>query len=358
MSAFFNRVWWALLFVAFWLVLVAGFVYSPYVARLIGQDRQSLSIFVWSDLIDPKTIHEFEQQTGIQVFVNYYEGNDELLTKLRFAHGVGYDLFVPSNYIIQNLVKEGLIKKIDKERLQFWRDIDQRFIGFSYDPQSEYALPFVWDVYGMGVNSKFFADKPFEPSWRMLFEPPFYYRVGMTNEPREVVSIASLYAYQSMSMLDQRKRAELARLLIKQKKYVESYTDLNTDFLLTSGACQLVLAPSSALYRARKQSSGVGFVLPREGTVMVLENIVIAAQSVKDDLVYKFINFLYQRDSVKNTCSRYGYLPVLKRDLSELSLDYIDKSKLLGDYFKSIKLITPLLPRHDLFEFWLSLKAH
>jgi len=358
MSVFLNRLLWVILFVVFWLVLITGFVYAPYVTRLIGQDQKSISIFVWSDLIDPKTIHEFEQRTGIKVFVNYYEGNDELLTKLRFAHGVGYDLFVPSNYIIQNLVKDGLIKKIYKEKLQFWRDIDSRFLGFAHDPYNEYTIPFVWDVYGMGVNRDFFVGKVFEPSWRMLFEPPFYYRVGMTNEPREVVSIASLYFYKAMKPLDQKRKSELARILIKQKKFVESYTDLNTDFLLTSGSCQLVLAPSNALYRARRQSEKVDFVLPREGTVMALENMVIAAQSTKDDLVYEFINFLYQRESVQSTCSRYGYLPVLKRDLSELSLDYIDKNKLLGDYFKSIKLITPLLPRHELFEFWLSLKAH
>lgn len=343
---------------AFWLIVIAAFLYVPYVGHVLRAGQRSISIFVWSDLIDPQIIKDFEQQTGIRVFVNYYESNDELLTKLRFVKGTEYDLFIPSHYIVRTLIKNKLIKKIDKTKLAFWHDIDPRFLCQSCDPHNEYIIPFVWDIYGMGIDTRFFVDKVFDPSWRMLFEPPYAYRVGMTNEPREVVAIASMYLYGNTDILNKKKRDEIARLLFNQKQFVEVYTDLTTDFLLTSGTCPVVLAPNNAVNRARKRVPWVSFVLPREGTVMALENVTISSQSTKDELVYAFINFLYTRDSIKKTCDRYGYLPVLTSALNELHLDYLDKDQVLGSYFKTIKLIRPLMLRHRLFEFWLALKAY
>ena len=352
------RALWIILIGFFWLGLVAAFLYAPYVTRLLHVGQRSISIFVWSDIIDSHIISEFEQQAGIKVFVNYYESNDELLTKLRFAHGTGYDLFIPSHYMVKTLARDGLIKKIDKEKLEFWHEIDPRFLALAHDERNVYTIPYIWEVYGIGFDKRFFADKKFEPSWRMLFEPPVPYRVGMTNEPREVIDIASLYLYGSMKWLNNKKHIEISRLLMRQKQYVEAYTDLATDYLLTSGVCQVVLASGSVVYRARKQADWVSFVLPREGTVMSLENIVIAAKSTKDDLVYTFINFLFKGDAIKKTCDRYGYLPVLTRELEALQIDHLDKKFLLGSYFKTIQLIAPLMPRHELFDFWISLKAY
>ena len=184
---------WISIIGIFWLSVIAAFLYIPYVAHVFRTQQRSISIFVWSDLVDPQVVKNFEQQTGIRVFVNYYESNDELLTKLRFIKGTEYDLFIPSHYIIRTLIKNKLVKKIDKNKLTFWTDIDQRFLAQSYDPYNEYSIPYMWDIYGLGVDTRFFADKPFDSSWRMLFEPPYDYRVGMTNEPREVVAIASMY---------------------------------------------------------------------------------------------------------------------------------------------------------------------
>jgi len=353
-----TQVFWIGLIGVFWLSLLATFLYMPYAIRWFNRKQQSISIFIWSDIIDSQTIKEFEQQTGVRVFVNYHESNDELLTKLRFSHGRGYDLFVPSHYMIKTMVRDGLIKKIDKNKLEFWQNLDPKLLGREEDPHDEYTIPFIWDVYGLCVDTRFFADKPFEPSWRMLFDPPCAYRVGMTDEPREITDIASLYLYGDMKDFDDKRRAEVARLLIKQKSFVEAYTDLMSDFLLTSGACPVVLAPSYTAHRAKKQMPWMAFVLPREGTVMAIESIVIAASTEKEALVYQFINFLYKSAAIKKMHERYGYLTTLKPVLDTLNLDYLDLQKLSGPYAKKIWLIRPLIPRHELFEFWLSIKAH
>ena len=352
------QIFWVGLIGIFWVVVLAAFLYIPYLGQLFHARSRSISIFVWSDMVDPRVIKEFEDETGIRVFVNYYESNDELLTKLRFMRGAEYDLFMPTHYMVGTLIKNGLIKKINKAKLDFWHELDPRFLSPSYDPNSEYVIPYLWDIYGLGVDPHYFANKKFVASWRMLFEPPYDYRVGMANEPREVVAIASIYLYKNMRMLNGKRRASIARLLFNQKKFVEVYTDLATDSLLTSGACPVVLAPNSAIHRARKRVLWPSFVLPQEGTVMAVENIAISAQSTKDDLVYALINFLYRHDSLKNTCELSGDLPVMSGLLREMALPYLDKDQILGPYFKSVRLIRPLMLRHELFEFWLALKSY
>jgi len=342
-----------------WMVLILGFLYSPYTDLLLSRYRRSISIFVWSDIVDPDIISQFEAKTGIKVYVNYYEGNDEMLTKLQFAGGAGYDLIMPSHYIVRPLIKRGFLKKIDKKRLDFWNDIDPHLTGYYFDANNDYSIPYVWDFYGLGIDREFFADKEIDDSWQMLFDPKYKYRVGMTDEPREVVSIASQYLFGTMDKLKAGQPTRIKKLLLRQRKFVEAYTDLTLDFLLTSKSCPVVFMPTTSLYRARRRVDWAGFVLPKEGSVIAMENFVITAKSKKEDMVYEFLNYVFEKKNMKQIYDLYGYLPPFKSILHKLDLSYlgVDLRHFFGDYYKKVSLIKTLLPRKQLYALWLSIKA-
>lgn len=354
-----SRLFWYSTITIAWLLIIALFLYSSYVPRWLSSRERSISVFFWADAIPQKMIATFEKETGIKVYVNYYEENDELFAKLQFSRGAGYDLLMPSNYMVQPLVQAGFLKKIDKSRLNFLPEIDQRLLGLDFDPDNSYSLPYAWDVYGLGVDTHFLEGKDFQASWRMLFDRPYPYLVGMTDEPREVITVASQYLFGHAQPLTPQEAREVERLLVKQKKFVEAYTDLAIDTLLASKTCPVVLGASAYIARARKRTPSVQLVLPTEGSIMAIENFTIAARSTKDDLVYQFLNFMYQQRVFNEIYQTYGCLPSLHAMLRTIDLSHIANASLLfTDYFKRITLARALLPRDQMIKLWLAIKAY
>jgi spermidine/putrescine transport system substrate-binding protein len=310
-------------------------------------------------MIDPDIIMNFERETGVKVFLNYYESNEELLAKLQFSGGAGYDLIIPSHYVVKPLIKRGFLKKIDKKSLGFWSQIDPHLLGHYYDPEDEYSIPYMWDVYGLGINRQFFADKKINKSWQMVFDPSYKYRVGMTNDIREVMDIASLYLYGRMEKLQPVQLQKVKDLLLGQKKFVEAYTDLIFDFLLTSKICPVVFMPSTALYRARRNVDWVDFILPDEGSIFNIDSFVISAKSSKDDMIYTFLNYIYKKDVIRKAYDFYGYLPPRKDLLHELNLDYLGGIDFVfGPYFEKLQLSRALVSRKQMTNLWLAIKAY
>lgn len=342
----------------FWLTLLIIFLYGSYAEQWLNKYRKSITIFVWSDIVDTEVIKNFEQETGIKVYVNYYEGNDELLTKLEFSDGAGYDIIMPTHYMIEPLRQRGFLKKIDKSKLNFWDQLDSHLLNLYYDPQNTYSIPYMWEFYGLGIDSDFFSGKKVENSWQMLFDPAYKYRVGMTDEPREILNVAGFYLFGQLKQFDEIQLERIKNLLRKQKKFVEAYTDLNSDFLLTSKSAAVVFLPISSFYRARQRVDWIKLLLPKEGSLMTIENFAIAAKSDKEDMIYTFINYLFKEHAVKQVCDYYGYLPVLKDLLYSLdfpdvpSVDYI-----FGSYFTKLSLVKLLFSRQQMSQIWLSVKA-
>lgn len=341
-----------------WLIALVGFLYSPYVYRFFDTSRPSISVFVWSDIVDREIIDSFEKETGIKVYLNYYEGNDEMFAKLQFSGGEGYDLIMPTHYMVKTLIKGDFLKKIDKKRLNFWEKLDPHFLNHSFDPQNQYSIPYIWEIYGLGIDGEFFAHKKINNSWQMLFEPAYKYRVGMTDESREVLNVASLYLFGTLEGIGRGKPTRIKNLLIKQKEFVEAYTDLTLDFLLTSKAAPVVLMPASSLYRARQRVDWAKFVFPREGSVFTIENFAIAAKSKKDDMVYAFINYLFKENALKRIFERYGYLPARKDVLHSLDLSFMGNIDYIFDsYFKKVYLVSRLFSREQTSALWLAIKS-
>ena len=98
--------------VIFWAVLICAALYLPDF-NFFAREKYSINIFAWGDILEPAVVAEFEKTTGIKVYLNYYSSNEELLVKIKATRGEGYDLIIPSDYTVELLAKDGLLKKID-----------------------------------------------------------------------------------------------------------------------------------------------------------------------------------------------------------------------------------------------------
>src|SRR5262245_56407944 len=99
------------LIVCFWVSVFIGALFIPVSVQFVGREK-SLNIFTWPMLLDAQYLSGFEAKTGIKLNISYYESNEELLSKLEATKGQGYDLVIPSDYIVESLINAGLVKKL------------------------------------------------------------------------------------------------------------------------------------------------------------------------------------------------------------------------------------------------------
>ena len=285
----------------FWVIVIFGVLYVPHFFKIFKSSR-SINVFLWSGVIDTKIISDFTKQTGINVHVSYFQSNDELMVKVLATKGSGYDLIMPSDYAVTFFAHNGLLKKIDKTKLDFWDNINKKFLGHSFDPENNYSIPAEWYVLGIGVNTKHFNGALPEASWKTIFNPEFStkQRIGLLNDNREMACLAVKYLFGNLRPITKSETQEVKELLMHQKKWVEAYTDFRGDFLLESGNCSVVVVPISALWKMLIKDPTIAFLLPKEGTLLGIENYAILESSTKADLVYQFINYLFKLEVQKH----------------------------------------------------------
>lgn len=272
------------------------------------QDTNTLHIFTWSDIFDPKLITQFEKEKKIPVQIHFYSSNEELLVKLKATGGKGYDLIIPSEYSIKYLIDYGLIKKIDKSKLTF---STTEFIHNQFDPNLDYSIPFTWEVMGLGVDKNFFQRSITQLNWAHVFnKKAINYKISLQNDPFEVINLAAFYLYGTKKSLTYTELDSVKNLLKEQKEWIEAYSDYRAGYLLATRNCPLTVSMSSNMLRMQLQFNFIDFVFPKEGTFITLESCAIPVASTREHLTYEFINFMYQPDIlVRNGNSCYVFLP-------------------------------------------------
>jgi len=324
-----------------WIALIFLILYFPK-WNPFSKAAHSITLFAWGDILDPAVIAAFEKESGISVHLNYYASNEELLVKMEATGGAGYDLVIPSDYAVSLLAQEGLLKPLDKKKLPFWDTLKPSLLNHPYDPDNCYSIPFAWEVFGLGYDTRYFKTPPFG-SWKLLFEKPIY-RVSMTNDPIEAIAFASFYLYGTLPSLTTAQVGGIKDLLFAQKHWVEAYASFRGDYFLATGNCPIVLSSSAYIRRAEQQFDFIDFLVPQEGSFLTIESLAIPKASKKEALTYAFIEYLYRKESLEAHEKTFGYFSPLAK-----ANPYLDDS---------IKLhfIRPLLPAQQLRDLWTELK--
>lgn len=299
-----------ILVVVFWSALLLLALYWPKFQREEFEEN-SITVFTWGDIFEPSIVDAFEKETGIRVHLNYYSANEELLVKLKATKAEGYDLIVPSDYAVRMLRREQLLQPLDKSKIDFWKDLNPVLLNHPFDPTNEFSVPFSWEIFGFGIDKDYFAGRELPESWKLIFDKNIIdYRIGMVNDPIDAAEFSSMYLYgPKFVKANPVQQKEITRLLQEQHKWVEVYANFRTDYLLATKNCPVVVTSSSYIWRTMRIVPFVKFVIPKEGTFIIIENLCIPKASKKQDLVYRFMNYVYRTESSAKHFATYGFFP-------------------------------------------------
>ena len=268
-----SRLFFYILVIALWSGAIFLFLYTPLLVNMIRK-QETINILAWPQVLDAQYLKKFEKETGIKVNISYFEHNDELFAKLKMVKKHDYDLVMPSDYAVKLLIEEGLIKKIDRTKLDFWDQLYPALLGHYFDPYNEYTIPFYWTPVGLGVDRDYFNGNLPVASWSLIFDEQISPKhISVFDESRELLLIAAQYLFGSKK-LDEKKIKQIKELLIKQKKWVELYTDMRPEYILASKTCPVVIVYGADLVKVMRRFENIDFLIPKEGGLFLLIHLL------------------------------------------------------------------------------------
>lgn len=297
------------LILLFWLSVIGGFLFLPVVYRYFNT-RATLTIFTPPLLLDPAYIKKFEEEKGVKVRLAYFENGAALLSKLAAVDGKGYDLILPDDHTLEVLIRQGALKKIDTSKIVAWPDMHSALLNTYADPGNAYSVPYYWGVYGIGYDATLFPHGLPNNSWGLLFDKSWcpIGKMCMTDEPREAILIAARYLFGSIDALkDPAAQEAVKQLLIKQKKQVEIYSLSRADTLLQTNGCTLAVIASPEAWRVARMTPQIRMMLPKEGSFLVMDSFAIPRNTINDELIYDFLNFIFEQESIRHHSLQFGF---------------------------------------------------
>ncbi len=285
----------------------------PLAAPLSSDLDAELHIFVWSDYLDESLITTYESTYGVDIQVDTYASNAELLARLQ--EGGDYDVIFPSDYMVAEMISLNLLAPLDMTRIPNAADIFPHLKRPPYDPTGTYSVPYVWGVSGLLYHVPTFAESP-PDSWAYLFDPdrlsPYRGKVNALRLQRELVGAALKYLGYSVNDTDEQHLFQARDVILQAKPFWQGMNA--TDYIET-----LVLPEKVVLSHARSRDAFIAiwqtfdasagratwaFAVPREGSIFWADAIAVPAASTRKRTATHFINFLLEP---KNQAANANY---------------------------------------------------
>ena len=314
-------------------VLVTLFSVGLACANADEPAKSSVHIYNWYDYIAPNTMKDFEKEAGISAVYDVFDNSDVMQSKL-MAGRSGYDVVVASADLLPNLIKSGVLKKLDRSKLPNWSHLDPDILAKlqSNDPENSYAAPYLWGTTGIGYD----ADKvrlilgPDAPvnSWDLIFKEDNLAKlsqcgVAMLDAPSDVIPIALHYLglpYNSQNPEDYKKAQEL---LLKLRPHIVYFDSSKFISDLANGNVCVVLGWGGGVADAQKASELAGnhrnlvYSIPREGAPVWVESLVQLNDAPNPEQGLAFINYML-RPEVIAQASNYLSYPNANKDATAL----------------------------------------
>ncbi len=321
-----------------------------------GGSKNGVNVYIWSDYLPPDVIEKFENETGIKVNLDTYDSNEALLEKLQT--GVSkYDVVVPSDYMVQILIKQNLLQKIDKSKIPNLKNINKKFLNLEFDPGNNFSIPFFWGTTGFAYRKDKLGEIP--NSWQVLFDEKYGGKILMLDDMRECFAVALKLLGHSINETDTTVLLKAKELLMKQKRLVKQYNSSGFDQAILSGDVWIAHGWSGQLVRASETDTNIVYVLPKEGGTLWIDNLAIPKTAENIENAHIFINFLLKPEIGARVSEFSGYATTNDSAKKLINPKYLTKwrypdDKMLENFelLRDLGMVTKLLDR-----FWTEIKS-
>ena len=267
-----------------------------------GSGKEKLYVYNWGDYIDESVIKEFEKEYDVDVIYELFATNEEMYLKIK-AGTAKYDVAIPSDYMITKMLNEDLLHKIDLNNIPNYAGIDDRFKNLSFDPNNEFSVPYMWGTVGI-IYNKTMVQEPVD-SWDILWDDKYAKQILMLDSQRDSIAVALKKLGYSLNSRSEKELEEAKELLIKQKPLAYVGDEVK-DKMIGNEAALAVVWSGDAVYMKR-ENPDLEYVIPKEGSNIWYDSMVIPKTSQNKELAEKFIDFMCREDIAYKNADYIGY---------------------------------------------------
>lgn len=266
--------------------------------------KSVLNVYNWGDYIDETVLEDFEAQYNIKVNYDTFTTNEDMYVKLN-AGGSSYDLIIPSDYMINRMINEDKLEKLNFDNIPNYQYIASTFKNLEYDPQNEYSVPYMWGTVGILYNKKMVPSKP--DSWEILWDEKYAKQILMIDSQRDSIGITLKMLGYSLNSKILVELEAAKNALLQQKPLVLAYVvDEVKDKMIVEEAALAVVWSGDAVYCMR-ENGNLDYVIPKEGSNFWFDAMAIPKGAPNKEAAEKFINFMCETDIAFRNADYIGY---------------------------------------------------
>jgi spermidine/putrescine transport system permease protein len=285
------------------LVCIAVFCVMKFTAI---NNKPVIRVFNSGEYVDPSLLDRFEKENDCDVVYETFDSNESMYTKIQ--SGAEYDVIVPSDYMIERLIKEDYLQKIDWSLITNKDKIIPSLLDNNFDQKNQYAVPYYWGTVGIVYNKNKVDEKDLEAGWDILMNEKYNGKIYMYDSERDSMMVALKALGYSMNTHNKTELSEAYEWLVKQQKTMNPVYvgDDVIDNMISANKDIAVVYSGDGAYII-SENEDMGFIVPQQGSNVWTDAMVITKNCKNVELAHKLIDFFLQEDVATQNTKYIGY---------------------------------------------------
>ena len=278
----------------------------------VSQGKHMLKVYNAGEYIDLELLKQFEEENNCTVVYETFESNEMMYTKL--SGGESYDVLIPSDYMIERLIKEEYLQHLDWDLIPNARNLMDEVKNKSYDPGNRYSCPYFWGTVGILYDTTVVDEEDLKDGWELLRNPKYKGNIYMYDSERDSFMIALKALGYSMNTTNEQEIEDAYQWLIDQRNTMDPIYagDDVIDNMISGNKAIAVVYSGDASYII-SENPNLDYFTPQQGTNVWYDAMVITKDCNEVELAHKFINFMIDEKSALSNTMEVGYTSTVKR---------------------------------------------
>jgi spermidine/putrescine transport system substrate-binding protein/spermidine/putrescine transport system permease protein len=270
---------------------------------------EELNLFAWSEYVPQDVLDGFTKETGVEVNYETYASNEEMLAKL-VSGAASYDLIQPSEYVVEALVKEDRLVRLDHAKLPNLKNIGRDYWDQPHDPELDYSVPYMQGTVGIVIDTRKVKDPV--AGFGDVFRPEHKGRIVVLNDSRELVTWALATLGLHPDQLTKESLPKARPILARWLPLVKVYDSDSPKTALLNGDVDLgVVWSGEAAILIRdtreKEPGRFAYVLPNEGAHMFIDSLAIPKGAPHVETAHRFIDYVLRPEVSRKISAAFPY---------------------------------------------------